>query len=107
MIMFPGEVGFVIRHNFSSDRHTFWNLLIHPFIREIRQLAARFNATQTDDHCFTYKKACMGELKSRMKPIIHIHLRFQKIGQVALVKTSFMDQLKFLHLKIILILLIF
>jgi hypothetical protein len=83
VILFLGKVGFVIRHNFSSGRRTFWNLLIYTFNREIRQLAARFTATQTDDHCFTYKRASMGKLKSRMKPIIHIHSRFRKIGQVA------------------------
>jgi len=53
VILFLGKVDFVIRHNFSSDHCAFWNLSIHTFIREIRQLAARFNATQTDDHCFT------------------------------------------------------
>ena len=80
VILFLGKVGFLIRHNFSSDRRKFGNLLIHTFIREIRQLAARFNATQTDDHGFTYKKVSMGKLKSRMKLIIHIHSRFQKTG---------------------------
>jgi hypothetical protein len=80
MILFLGKVGFVIRHNFSSDRPTFLNMLIHTFIREIRQLAARFNATQTDDHCFTYEKASMGKPKSRTKPITHIHSCFQKTG---------------------------
>jgi hypothetical protein len=80
VILSLGKLDFVIRHNFSSGRRTFWTLLIHTFIREIRQLAVRFNATQTDDHCFTYIKASMGKLKSRMKPIIHIHSRFQKIG---------------------------
>jgi len=29
-------------------------MLIHTFIREIRQLAARFNATQTDDRSLLY-----------------------------------------------------
>jgi hypothetical protein len=81
VILFLGKVSFVIRHHFYSDRRTFWNLLIQTFIREIRQLAARFNATQTDVTALhTRKKASMGKLKSRMKPIIHIHSRYQKIG---------------------------
>jgi len=54
VILFLGKAGFVIRHSLSSDRRTFSNMLIHTFIREIRQLAARFNATQTDDRSLLY-----------------------------------------------------